>query len=89
MPLYDYQCALCEHTFEEFKSISNRNIPESMPCPKCGKIGVNLSIGAPLVVDPFRMGRIPVNAKLRDKFQQIHEKTHGSVLDTASTITKI
>jgi hypothetical protein len=81
---------MCEFTFEEFTSISNRKEPENKECPHCKHLGcVEQKIGAPMVVDPYLVGRIPVNGKLRDKFQQIHEKTHGSVLDKASTITKL
>lgn len=33
MPLYDYNCADCSFTFEEFSSIKDRN--KSVSCPKC------------------------------------------------------
>jgi len=34
MPTYDYQCDACEHTFEEFQSMSE---PPLKKCPECGK----------------------------------------------------
>lgn len=40
MPNYDYRCDSCEHTFDEFKSITDRDAPCSSPCPKCGKVEV-------------------------------------------------
>lgn len=33
MPLYDYVCPKCEHTFEKLKSFDQRKDPE--PCPVC------------------------------------------------------
>lgn len=33
MPIYEYQCGQCEHTFEEWqKDFSERDVP----CPECG-----------------------------------------------------
>lgn len=33
MPIYEYQCEACEHTFEEWqKDFSER----AVPCPECG-----------------------------------------------------
>lgn len=90
MPLYQYKCDLCNHQFEEFKSISNREVPKSQPCPSCWGLGsVDQMVCAPMVCDPIRVRGIPVNGQLRDKLQQIHSLTHGSVLNTASTLTKI
>jgi len=36
MPTYDYKCSRCDHSFELFQSISNRDTPCSHPCPHCG-----------------------------------------------------
>ena len=36
MPIYDYSCSKCEHTFVAQKSIADRKQPESDPCPSCG-----------------------------------------------------
>ena len=35
MPIYEYYCEKCKHTFEEYLSISNRDNPIEEPCPKC------------------------------------------------------
>ena len=37
MPTYDYRCAKCAHSFEDFKSIAERNTPCDSPCPSCKK----------------------------------------------------
>ena len=34
MPTYDYQCDACDHTFEEFQSITAKPLKK---CPACGK----------------------------------------------------
>lgn len=33
-PTYEYQCAACEHLFEEFQSMSDAPLKK---CPECGK----------------------------------------------------
>ena len=35
MPIYEYSCKCCEHVFERKLAISDRNLPESEPCPAC------------------------------------------------------
>ena len=39
MPTYDYKCAKCQHTFDEYRSIAERDAPCLSPCPKCSKKG--------------------------------------------------
>ena len=39
MPFYDYKCAKCEHTFEEFLPLKDRKKPERKKCPACGEKG--------------------------------------------------
>ena len=41
MPIYEYQCESCSHSFESFLSMSNMNEPLNEPCPECGKNEVN------------------------------------------------
>ena len=35
MPIYEYQCPKCQHTFEEWVKASESHGQE--PCPKCGE----------------------------------------------------
>ncbi len=37
MPSYDYKCVKCQHQFEEFRSISDRDAPCGLPCPSCSQ----------------------------------------------------
>lgn len=43
MPTYDYQCDACDHTFDEFQSISAEPLTK---CPKCKKKKLRRLIGA-------------------------------------------
>lgn len=42
MPTYDYQCGACEHTWEEFQSMSAKPIRK---CPACGRLKAKRIIG--------------------------------------------
>lgn len=42
MPTYDYECAACGHTFEEFQMISAKPL---RTCPKCKKRKLQRLIG--------------------------------------------
>jgi putative FmdB family regulatory protein len=90
MPIYEYQCGVCNYNFDMFKKIDTREEPTREACPKCGKKKVEMRICAPNLCDPTKMdGRMPVNVKLQEKFKQIHENTAGSRLNETSKITKI
>ena len=39
MPLYEYQCKECGHSFEEIVPYSDREKPTQQECPSCKKIG--------------------------------------------------
>ena len=42
MPTYDYRCKSCEHSWEEFQSIT---APPTKKCPECGKSKAERVIG--------------------------------------------
>ena len=42
MPTYDYVCDACEHSFEEFQSMSEEPLKK---CPQCGKKKLRRLIG--------------------------------------------
>lgn len=43
MPTYEYECDNCQHTFEEFQSMSDKPLRK---CPQCGKLKLQRLIGA-------------------------------------------
>lgn len=45
MPLYEYRCTACGHTFEKIQSFS---APDEKECPKCGAL-VERLISAPAI----------------------------------------
>jgi len=48
MPLYNYKCTKCDHTFEQVHKMDDRKIPENEPCPACGAEGsIRQQIGTP------------------------------------------
>lgn len=42
MPTYEYVCDACEHAFEEFQSMSDKQLKK---CPKCGKLKLRRKFG--------------------------------------------
>ena len=60
MPIYEYYCESCEHSFEELLSVSERDEPTKESCPICEentvKKGVSLTLmGADANVTPDKM----------------------------------
>ncbi len=43
MPTYEYECAACGHTFEEFQSMSDKPLRK---CPQCKKQKLQRLIGS-------------------------------------------
>ena len=62
MPMYEYTCDSCNHNFEEYLSIDNRENPTKEPCPECGKENVRKGVSA------TTMG-VDMNMKLPGWFQ--------------------
>lgn len=48
MPMFDYICGQCEHTFDEL--VISSSVPDSeIPCPKCGAHQSKKQLSAPSV----------------------------------------
>jgi putative FmdB family regulatory protein len=45
MPIYEFHCKKCSHTFDRFLSIANRDTPETEPCPECKELEVSKHAG--------------------------------------------
>lgn len=90
MPLYDYRCLECEHTFESFRKMDSRKDPESEACPNCTVVGkVVQSLSTPLFCDPVRLGKVKTDSGFQEVLQKIHSRTAGSRLNEFSNITKV
>jgi putative FmdB family regulatory protein len=51
MPMYSYQCDACEHHWDDFYNIEDRNTPLNEPCPKCGEKAVLKSFSSASYLD--------------------------------------
>lgn len=73
MPMYDYVCSKCEHTFDKILKIAEKDLPIHEPCPHCGKTEcISISLGAPALMSPFRVeGLKKPSGQFRDRIQQI------------------
>lgn len=83
MPIYDYQCAACEHTFERSLKMSEMRIPETEACPSCNQelTVQKVLAGAPAFGDPVRLGVRKIPGDFKEVLQKIHEKTYKSNLN--------
>jgi putative FmdB family regulatory protein len=71
MPLYDYQCEDCNHTFSLMKSIDARHDPEKEACPECKKEKVKMQIGAAAIMDSVRVFGLKPSGQHKERMQQI------------------
>lgn len=90
MPIYEYTCRECQHTFDRFMKIDNRKIPESEPCPNCKKEGsVYQGVSAVPMGDPVRLGITRPDNGFHDVLRRIHERNPGSNIKDTSTLTRL
>ena len=84
MTLYNYNCANCQHNFEESLKMDDRKLPETLPCPNCkAEKTVQISIGASnVIVDATRLNfRKKMDPKLKDRLQEIKASHPGNKID--------
>jgi putative FmdB family regulatory protein len=73
---YEYECDKCQHVWDEFLRLANREKPLSEPCPNCKELGcVRQLIGTPSVaVDAvFRGGFTKAKGGMKEVMQKIAE----------------
>jgi|TARA_Y100000817_G_scaffold149557_1_gene117060 putative FmdB family regulatory protein len=74
MPLYDYKCKTCNHTWEEQQTIESRNVPRYNPCPECGTSdNIILLIGKPSIGDVVRMGIKKPDNHVVDRLKEVQK----------------
>jgi len=56
MPIYEYHCEPCEHTFETLVRSSN----DRARCPKCGSIDVAKQFSVPAAAHSGRSRGLPI-----------------------------
>ena len=84
MPLYDYRCTNCEHTFSKFHNFDNRHKPENEPCPECNHESVKYIMSAP-IIGYFNKGSMKTTSSFNDRLKDIKkslpEQFKGSLND--------
>lgn len=82
MPIYEYQCNNCGHTFTSVQRMSDRKLPESSECPECKQLEVKQAIlSVPQISDPSRLGQ-KRDGNFQEVLKGIHSKTPGSQIDS-------
>ena len=83
MPLYEFGCSECGHTFSDVLKVGDRNKPLDEPCPSCGKSGgVTKNIGAPLIVSGVGDFRKNVPDVFKDRLREIKKSSgKGCTID--------
>ena len=91
MPTYDYQCDACNHVFDLFETIANRDQPCSAPCPACNKSDVRRGfITAPTAGVDFNVTAdsvAPGFNEVMDRMRTLVPKKDQWVLDSAQSNT--
>jgi putative FmdB family regulatory protein len=92
MPLYEYECFLCRHTFEKIRRVANASDVE---CPECGG-SVRRLLGAPALqfkgsgwyVTDYGKGNGARSTALAKKEDTPPEPPKSEAKPTESTSTK-
>jgi putative FmdB family regulatory protein len=81
MPIYDYRCNNCEHSYEALRSVANR---DNAQCPGCKSSLSTLLISAPRI-DP-RMGLDPDFPTAYKKWgDNLRKRQTGKMADSNNT----
>ena len=81
MPIYEYACKSCEHTFDALQKMSD---PKLVDCPECGEPSLRKLLSAP----KFRLkgqGWYETDFKTGDKRNIAGESDKKSTPDTKKT----
>lgn len=83
MPLYDYQCQTCDHTFRKMKRIAARNEPTEEPCPECGHSEVTFVVGSPALAYN-QPGIYKTSNNFNDRLKEIKQNVGNAGKDNMS-----
>jgi putative FmdB family regulatory protein len=86
MPTYDFCCAKCSHSFESYRSISDRDAPCSLPCPSCGQKSIQRSYeSAPAAAVDMTLGPGADFKEVMEKVKRGIPKRYRENLDQAAS----
>lgn len=93
MPNYGFVCDKCNHTFDQYLSMEERELPLGKPCPECKKKGVRRqydSFSQPISSDSTLTANTATGGKwneLMGKMKKGVAKRYHKNLDIASSHT--
>ena len=84
MPIYNYQCSDCKHTFEAFRKISERNSISELVCPACTKQGISEYVmSSPMIVSGIgSLGGHKTDAGWKETLSKIKEANRVNNIKT-------
>lgn len=87
MPLYDYSCSDCEHTFTKNLRMAENKKPESEPCPSCGKSNTisQQLLSAPALGNSINMGLRKHDSGFKEVMEKMHAGVPGSKLKNSDS----
>lgn len=75
MPLYGYKCEECDHEFDDFKPINDRDQPLGEACPSCGTVGkVERTLASARIVSGVGDFRRQVPDVFKDRLREIKKR---------------
>lgn len=75
MPVYNYLCKNCDHSFEEMLKISDRNKPTENPCEKCkSENSVYISLGGVPFMDIMATTVGTAKHRPTDEFREVMKR---------------
>jgi putative FmdB family regulatory protein len=81
MPLYDYQCKDCKHTFEGMYSIKDMLVPESTPCTECGGKVYKVILGGNEFIPGHNLNK-KIPDSWNDVLTAVKKGNRGSTIET-------
>lgn len=82
MPLYEYACKGCNHSFSQIQKIDDRKLPESEPCPACSKVEVVMTISAVKISYSANNGGMKMTESFKDRLKDIAKKVPAAARDS-------
>jgi putative FmdB family regulatory protein len=81
MPLYQYKCSNCNHSFDAFKKIVDRDEPCEIPCSECSEIQIKKVIGAPGRADTVSLGLVQPDSDWKTFIRELDRKNPGNTIN--------
>ncbi len=85
MPLYDFQCVDCDHSFEVSCKIAEKSNPH--PCPNCQSTNTESRfLSAPRLGDSIALGLNQHQRGFKEVLNKIHKRSAGSYMNRTTEL---